>query len=819
MAERPSRHSVPTLRILPPLKRRPPARLGPAGFRLALLALLMALAPAGPLPAQIAPGIIEPYNSLTELYKRANRLYEYGRESKDYGASRNALRHCVPLFREFINTAPRHEFAQRSWYRLGMALLLTGDTLEAEHCFNTVIRQYRTGHFVATAAYRLAAQRYNDKDWNAAAPYFGIAAREAVKGDLGPKSLYYQARCLILANKREPALKILNKIINDPKNPFTDYARLATGQLHAAAGRHELALQEFELLFGPRVAPQERAQALLSAGESAAKLGKTELAEGYLNQVLSTPGVSHTFKARSQLALMEARFVEEDYKAVVAMLRRGNFSGDNTVQSKVFMLGGRALAKIGQHHDAIRYFFNVERLAPLSTLAFEASYRRLISFYKVNGSNLAAQCDAFLDIYSASFPDHKWLHRARLIKAETLFHRGSIAEAGTAYGDIDPWKIDESLRPAVLFKRGWCLGDSGDNNGATESLTRFITRYPDNPHFQEALAKRGSAYLKLDDRGSALKDFERLLASKPDTILAAYAQQQCARIFREERKYRRMIDCYQKVLNDFGTLRQATEANAWYWIGWGYFKLEEWEETIAPLERARSLVPANYKEPASTRLVLAAYSLKDAERLKTEVLRFREELPDKPLPPKMLTWLGLQLFQVGDFDHADTFLGLAATPDEPANTDLIVWRHLAKARIQLRHFKRALEVVPFILEREDAPLWRADAFLDKSHILVGLDRWEEARDAALEGLALDPKGAVRAGILITLGDIAVHRNDFQSAASHFHRAANLFPDDQEIAPLSLHRAADAYEKNGQAEDAAKLRKILATQFPSWSAAN
>jgi tetratricopeptide (TPR) repeat protein len=783
----------------------------------ASLILVLAAAPlSSPVSAQI-PGIIEPFDNVTDLYNRANRLYEYGRDSKDYGASRNALRNSIPLFREFINTAPRHKFAQRSWYRLGMALLLTGETPQAEHCFNVVIRQYRTGHYVASAAYRLAAQRYNAKDWDGAAPFFGLAAREADKDDLRSKSLYYQARCLILAGKSEPAMRVLNTIISNPRNPFIDYARLAVGQLHAAAGRHEIALQEFEQLLAPQVAPQERAQALLSAGESAAKLGKTELAEGYLHKVLSIPGIDNTFKVRAQLALMEARFVEEDYKAVVSMLHRGDFSGNNAIQARVFMLGGRALAKLDRHHEAIRYFFNVERLAPLSEFGFEASYRRLVSFYQVNGPNLAAQCDAFLDIYGENFPGHKWLARARLIKAETLFHRGSVAQAGSAYARINPDKIDPKLRADVLFKRGWCLCDSGDYNGATQSLTRFISNYPESPDLLQALAKRGSAYLKLSDRSSALKDFERLLASEPDNKLAAYAQQQCARIFREERKYALMIERYLKVLNDFGTLRQATEANAYYWIGWGHFKLEEWEKAIAPLERARSLDPKLYKEPASTRLVLVAYSLQDTERLKAEVMRFREELPGKPLPNKLLTWLGLQLYQKGDFDHADTFLGLASNPDDPANTDLIVWRHLAKARLELRHFERALKVIPFILDNEESAPLRADAYLDQSHILVGLGRWEEAREMAQEGLALDPKGAVLAGVLITLGDIAVQRKDFESAAAHFRRAAELFPNDQEITPLSLARAADACEKNGQAAEAAEIRRILATRFPSWNA--
>ena len=780
-----------------------------------LLAVVTAvlLQPA-PLAAQ-APGIIEPFDNVSELYLRANRLYEYGRDSKNYVESRRALHTCIPIFREFINTAPNHEYAERSWYRLGMALLLTGDLQQAEHCFNVVIRQYRRGHYVASSAYRIASQRYNQKAWAEAAPYFGITAREAAKNDLKHKALYYQARCLILANKGPEAIKVLDSIINDPRNPFIDYARLAIGQLHAAAGRHEIALEQFQMLLGPTVAPQERAQAMLSAGESAAKIGKTELANQYLEQVLVTPGLSEKFKSRAQLALMETRFAEEDYKAVVAMLRRGDFVGDPDIQARVYMLGAKALTKIEQYHEAIRYFFNVERLAPGSVLGFEASYRRLLGFHKVNGPNLATQCDTFVRSYDSAFPDHAWLHRARLIQAESLFHRGSIVDAGTVYSKIDPKKVSEDLRPALLFKRGWCLADSGDYNGATQSLSRYISKYPEHPEILQALAKRGTAYLKLGDRGSAIKDFNRLLASNPPKDLAAYAQQISARIHRGNRDYPKMIEHYQIVLKDFGMLPQNIEADANYWIGWGYFKLREWEKSIAPLERARGLAPSLYRDPASTRLVLAAYSLKDAERLKAEVIRFRQELPRKPLPKNLLTWLGLQLFQKGDFTNADNFLTLASTPDDPEATDLIVWRHLTKTRVEIRHFKRALTAIGFILEREKSLFWIADARLDQSHILVGLSDWDGAREAAHAGLALDPKGAVRAGLLITLGDIAVERKDFESAASSFLRAADLFADDHEIRPLALDRAIRALDANDQPEEAAKVKATLQTEFPGW----
>ncbi len=802
---------MPTLRITS-VGRRPSASQSP--FR--LVVLLIATLTSVLIPPH-AHGQAQAFDPVTDRFLRAERIFEYGRDSKNYQESQHALRTAIPMFVQFLAEAPQHEQAQQATYHLGMAYLLTGELQRADDTFQGIIHQYRTGHYVATAAYRHAAQRYNEQNWLAASPLFAMAAKESEKADLRQKALYYDARCLILGKRPDLAIPRLESIITDRGNPYADYARLAAGQLQAAAGKHEEALLQFEALLGPTTAPQERAQAMLSAGESAAKLGKTELAENYLNQVLTTIGLDPKFKARAQIGLMEARFQDGDHAAVLALMDKGEFSGEDSIQAQVYMLAGRSLAKLGRHHEAPRYFFNVERLAPLSALGFEASYRRLVSFYQVDNPNLATQCDGFERIYGEPFKDHQWLHQAKLLKAESLFHQGRITSAATAYSEIDSEKVPEETRAALLFRRGWCLSESGDYNGATQSLSLYLEKYPDDEHFLEALAQRGKAYLELDQLHAAGNDFERLIEAKPSRELAAFAQQNSARINREQRDYQKMINRYQSLLDDYGTLREDTIANANYWMGWGFFKLENWNKAITHLELARSLVPEFYEAPATTHLILAAYSAQDATRLKVEVARFRKLSPEQNLPKKMLTWLGLQLFQNNDFAGADEYLTIASDYDEPSRTDLIIWRHLAKARLKIKHHDRALAAVEIVLTREDKDFWKADALLDKSHILLALGKPDEARTSAHEGLALNPKGTVKAGLLMTLGTLAEQRADFDSAAANFLNTAELFPDDADIKPYALHRAANALEQAGRKDEAANIRAQLQREFPAWQA--
>ena len=788
-----------------------------AFIRLFLFLLLGPLFPSL-LHAQV-PGAIQPYNNSNELYSRANRIYEYGRETKNHHESNRAYRTAIPLFKEFIIAAPTHEFTQKARYRLGMSYLLTGQIETAEKTFQTVIKRYRTGHYVATSAYRIAAQYYNASNWPKAIPYFKIAAEQADKPNLRHKSLYYQARCHILSNQSTGAISSLKAMIEDPANPFSDYARLAIGQIYASQERHEDALEQFEQLISKRTAPQERAQALLAAGVSAVALGDSVRAEDYLNQTINTPGLDQKFKSKAQLSLMKMRFTEKEYASVIKQFSRGEFKGDDATLSEVYMLAGRSFAQLNRHHEAIRYFFNAQRLSPTTTLSFEASYRRLLSFYQIDDTNVPSQVDAFVELYGGLKTDKTWVEETKLMKAESLLHRSSGNRAATVYANINPSKLPDHLVPDLYFKRGWALASTNDHNNAVQSLSKFITNFPENPRILQALARRGYSYLLLGDRGSALKDFEQVLAANPDPKLAAFCQQQTGRIFRESKRYDDLIERYSSLLADHSDLTQQAVASANYWIGWGWYKLEDYEKCAPYFDKARTLMPAIYNEPAGTHLTLAAYSQKDPVLLKKQIDRLLEDVRGKILPSNMLTWLGLQMFnQYGDYESADRYLTMASTPDDPDYTDLIVWRHLAKARIEMRHFSRAMNAIPIMLEMETRDFWKADAHLDKSHALIGIEKWDEAWEAAHDGLELNPAGTIKAGLHMSLGEIAMHRKDYESAAASFLKTADLFVDDTQIKPRALQRAAEALEASGDIEQAQSIRKKLENQFQNKSSA-
>ena len=206
----------------------------------------------------------------------------------------------------------------------------------------------------------------------------------------------------------------------------------------------------------------------------------------------------------------------------------------------------------------------------------------------------------------------------------------------------------------------------------------------------------------------------------------------------------------------------------------------------------------------------------DSDKLKDAVERLLVDAPQQRLPARMLTWLGLERFSKGDYEGADTFLGLACTPEEPEQTDALVWRHLAKARLESRKFQEASQALTILLSLDQEQFWKADALLDHSHVLIGLQMWEEARTAAEEALTLEPHGTIQAGLYMALADIAMNSMNYKAASANYLKASEMFIDDREIKPLGLFRAAEALEKDGQAEEAARIREQLLREFPAWN---
>jgi tetratricopeptide (TPR) repeat protein len=763
-------------------------------------------------------------------FAEANKVYDYGKieqGNKNFNEAARAFAACIPMFERFANTYPSHPEAAKAIYRAGVANLLIGRRKDAESKFvTTLMKTKKRGQTAATAAFRLGALAYNDKFFKTALPHFAVTASETDKPDLRHKALNFQARCLLLTGRTAEAAKVLKKLVEDPHEPntFANQARLALAHISATSGKLEeafelyLTLAEVETL-DPAVLGI-KAQAIVHGGMTAMRLGKRDKGLEMLNTALSTIGLPDESKAEAQLMLMQDEFSNDNYERVQELFRLGPFRAARAeTTAEILLFAGRASAKLGQHNAAVEMFIGVDRTVPNTKMAFEASYRKLLSFYEMRGTNIPEISDSFIELYKHKYSKSPWIQQARVMKAETYFSFEDYANATKAWERVNFSRLPKEMQGPCLFKSGWSLVENGDYNSAIGILSEFISRYPDSPDFHAAIAKRAQSYLEVGDRISALADCERILDQKENApALAAFALQLSGRLYRLEGQNEKMIAAYQTLLKDYDSLSQDTVARANYNMGLGYFDEGEFETALIHLNKSRNLVPEFYEDSAGTTIALCYYRLRDSEELRKTVSRVYAINPKKVLPRRLLVWLGLQMYEKSHFEAADHFLTLVVDSDDPAEPDLGLWKALAKSRLELEgQAERALAAVEVILANENEPFWRCDAFLDKANALIALNRWDDAEISAHRGLDLDPQGTIKAGLHLSLGDISFARADYNAAASSYVRAAEFFLNDTAIQPMALYKAAWCLNKAGDNTAAEAFEERLQMDHPDWKA--
>jgi tetratricopeptide (TPR) repeat protein len=480
------------------------------------------------------------------------------------------------------------------------------------------------------------------------------------------------------------------------------------------------------------------------------------------------------------------------------------------------MIAARAFMEIKQPGEAQALFRQVEALVPPENdLAFRAAYYRLHCFFQIEGRHVPDQVDAFLQIYRKTRPpDDTRIHTALFIKAETQFADKNNIEAAKTFGEINVNALTEENRPGLLYKRGWCLAETGDPQGAIRSLSEFIAKYPKDERVPSALAKRAKSYAEIGEPAKAIIDFDQLTAEGNPPDLVSFAWLESARMRRTENNVQDMVVRYKGLLGKVTNLSDKLQAEANYWIGWGLVKLNTPTEAVAYLEKARSLDSATYKKHAGVLLALGYHASQDPQKLASEINLAIEGKYVDEIPDQTIQWAGMQAYNGSDFKGAANFLALIANPEEPRETPKEIWRYLAKARVESNDGEGALTAVNNLLAVEDDQRWTADALVDKGRALLALNRPSEARSAATEADKLRPSGRTSALLRILSGDLYVKEGNIERARGEYVIVVELSAD-ADLKPLALQKLATLAEQKGDKAEADRYREQLQKDFPGW----
>lgn len=803
----------------------------------ALTYLTALAAVASPLLAQQPADTPLVSNREADSYAIAEQLYTQARNTSDAGGRSAAMYRAAELFKSYNKSYPKAANRDKALYLQAVCQQECGEASAANATLGTLANTMH-GEYAAAAAYKLATQSADRQMWDNAIGYFRIVGKETKRDELRHDALYRLARACQQVGKRAEAAKAYEElnVLRGVKPSIVQSALFARAQMKTEDGADTEAYELFgNLLKQNGLDQQMKGTATLQAARLAAKLGKNTESQTLYNRLASIPGMEK-YAGEAQFESLLALYNDKKYVDVVRAVSRTNTTLDDPVkEARRDLIVGQSNLEIKQYEAAAEWFLAAEKCRPGTPMAADAGYRRLICVQQVRRTDFVPAAEKYLAAYAAAGSATAGLpciDLVRLMYADRLM----LADAAAASRQFEALNIDqlpEAVRADALYKKAWCASSSGQYD-PVPSLDAFISGYEKDKRMPEALTLRGTALVKQGKLGSALADFDRVINDYSDSEAAAAAWQRAAQACAQSDPAK-MISYYEGLLRYYEALskrggkeKPAAISEAHYNIACALYDKDP-AAAVPHFREARTMNTDLYASLVDLRLVQCFFKMKDAENLRLALQTLEQSNPGSyaALPPAILRWCGWSCFQSRDYAAADKYLtdALAREPKEKytaadgtqqerPRVEPIVWKTIARARLELQHYQDGLQPSEFYVSMETQPYRKAEGMRDRAQLLIGLKRTEEARELCEKAIAMGIDGLMKSSLFVTLGDAFYAEGNFSEAAKYYGRTANVVSD-RELKPAALYKIAKALRKCEKTGEAEQYEESLRTEFPDW----
>ena len=725
-----------------------------------------------------------------QAFEQANALY--AQKVYDLAAAK---------YQEFLAAAPRGLDRQAALFRLGECLRAVQRNAEAGAVYRQLLSEFNTGDFLGPAAYRLGEMQYGARDFDGAAASFRVAAHHVRDPKLRLAAKFFEGRALEAAGRKMEALSAYREVAAQKEdNPYRERAIFDLAEADARAGLTDSALRQLRGLAETAQNPVVRTSAAVKAGLLAIDQRDFETARPLLEMGAANNELTN-WKAAAQAGLVRLDYESEDYQAAAARAEEVLPTLPAESQPDVVLLAANAQRQMGQQARALALYDRLAAEYPDSAAAREAGFHRLVSLVAQRDERALGQIDVFL----LSPANEGERAKAELLKAELLFGQNRFDEAADLYQKAVTERGTEKYRADALYKLAWCRLQAKRYDEAVEVLTRFLLQYPRHPRAATAYAQRAVAQLETNDQAGALADFEAVIDRYRDAQEREEAMMQRALLLGNMQRPAEMSAAFERLLAEYPETKAAAQAN--FWIGYAASDAGKYQDSIAPLEKARQLDPEKYGERATLRLLLSHYRLENREAAGREA----KTLGAEKAPVEVREWLGLSALEAGDHVTAVEFLAPLAAGQE-ASPELRM--SLAQAQVGAGQLEAARGTLDQLLPKVHEPRSKARAHLLMAEALIGLKDGEAAKAQAEEAQRLQPEGRLNAEARLANGRALLAQSRYDDAARAFMAVALLY-DEKDLTPQALVLAEQAYRRADNTPDAERAREELQRRYPDY----
>lgn len=751
-----------------------------------------------------------------DLYEYASMIYE----RKEYPLAAQS-------FAQYLQRYAGGRHVAMCLFRLGECHVNQNQAAEAERFYAEVVNRYPSSEGAPSAAYRLGAMRFNTKQFAESAQYFTFCESRTTFQQIKLAAGYNKSRAYQMLGDRRKMIAALQAVAAVKKdNPYRESALLSLATALLAEDKKKEALPMFLDLVATSTDRVVVSDALVKAAVIETETGKLDDAAKHFESALNLGETTAENRGVALSGMVQILYEKKDYNAVIDWYNRNSASlPPGPMRAKLLLIVGNAHRMRKSYSRAVEMYILIEKYHPETDEAFESGYWKVYCFYLLGDKQLPDFSKAFIDKYGKDRAGSEYISLARLILADAWFNEQKYAESADAYTEVDFEKLPARLRDGGLFNKGWAEAEAARHQDAINTFTQFLADFSKHEFVPKALARRGLSYRELRDLPKAEADFSAVIKDHPQSDAVELAYLQRALIHSETRELQKMIADYESLAEKFP--KSAAAAQAWYGIGRGHFEQKAFDRAVPALQKAISLDKKIYLDKASPLIVLSQFGRQDADGLAKAIDAYRDANPNASTSPNVLNWLGITLFNKGDFARSARFLTYSANMS-PDATAASVWDHLGKALIELKKFDDSLAATEKFLQNAPDVSAKARGLLTKSRALLGLGRHSEAITAAEEGLQIVKAGKLQAQLLILEGDILYAEGELLASSGNQAGASAKWKEsaakcvvpsqvflDKDITPEALYKAARALNAAGDRAKAEQFIRQLKQDYPAY----
>ncbi len=449
------------------------------------------------------------------------------------------------------------EDSEQARYELALSYRALGRTAEADAILAS-LADLKSGHVAADAQFLLGQGHVEAGRYDKAVGLLERYLAANPKGEVAEFALADLAVAQFGAGKTDDAWKTLATLSDRfPSSKALRLARLRLAEAALAAHHPDRAAEQFRLVTsaeskgegaggdvaapspggekeGPSIDPSLRVRAFYGLGRALTELGKPgEAAEALAKALELAPGdpasaeialararslerAKRTDEALNAYALAEEKFrkTESGYRAALARARLLAGLGKNADAAGAFEQlsvdpdARTSLAKAGATPDVLLAEWGWSLVDAAKPAEADRVFARLLKDHP--DSPYAA--DARFNLAESANQAH---NSAEVIRLLTPLAAGKPIESKSGASASGSAEIasDSTRRvlPAVLYRLGRTQVELQDWPGASVTLDRLLSEFPDNPYRREAKFLRAESALKLGDAAAAESAFTALL--------------------------------------------------------------------------------------------------------------------------------------------------------------------------------------------------------------------------------------------------------------------------------------------------------------------